>query len=80
MTPYQVLRSGTIDVGRHYGSRGEFGAIAIGHRADLILLTANPLQDVANVQRRDGVMLRGRWLPEAEIQKRLAQIASDFAK
>jgi imidazolonepropionase-like amidohydrolase len=80
MTPYQVLRTGTADVGRHYRSRGDFGNIAIGHRADFILLTANPLADVANVQRRDGVMLRGRWMPEAEIQKRLAQIAADFAK
>lgn len=80
MTPYQVLRTGTANVGRHYISRGDFGQIAIGHRADLILLTANPLQDIANAERRDGVMVRGRWLPEAEIQKRLAQIAADFAK
>lgn len=80
MTPYQVLRSGTIDVGRHYGSRGEFGSIAIGHRADFILLAANPLEDVGHVQRRDGVMLRGRWLPEADIQKRLAEIAAGFAE
>ncbi|MCC7044889.1 MAG: amidohydrolase family protein [Acidobacteria bacterium] len=80
MTPYQVLRTGTADVGRHYRSRGDFGNIAIGHRADFILLTANPLTDVANVQLRDGVMLRGRWMPEAEIQKRLAQIAADFSK
>ncbi len=80
MTPYQVLRSGTIDVGRHYGPRGDFGSIAIGHRADFILLSANPLDNVANVQRREGVMLRGRWLPEAEIQKRLDQIAAAFAR
>jgi imidazolonepropionase-like amidohydrolase len=80
MTPYQVLRTGTANVGRHYMSRGDFGQIAIGHRADLILLTANPLQDIANVQRRDGVMLRGRWMPEAGIQKRLAQIAAESAK
>jgi imidazolonepropionase-like amidohydrolase len=80
MTPYQVLRTGTTNVGRHYLSRGDFGQIAIGHRADLILLTANPLQDIAHAQRRDGVMLRGRWLPEADIQKRLAQIAVESAR
>lgn len=80
MTPFEVLRTGTANVGRHYRSRGDFGNIAIGHRADLILLAANPLQDIANVQRRDGVMLRGRWMPEAEIQKRLAQIALESSK
>jgi len=76
MTPYQVLLSGTANVGRHMRSRGDFGHVAIGHRADLILLSANPLEDVGNVERRDGVMLRGRWLPEAEIQKSLAAIAA----
>jgi hypothetical protein len=35
----------------------------------------NPLSDLRNVARRSGVMVRGRWLPEAEIQKRLAGIA-----
>lgn len=75
MTPYQVLVSGTSAVGRHFRSQGSFGRIAIGFRADLILLSANPLEDIANVQARDGVMLRGRWMPETEIQERLAAIA-----
>jgi imidazolonepropionase-like amidohydrolase len=79
MTPYQVLRSGTASVGAHFRTEGNFGTIAIGKRADLILLSANPLADVANVQRRDGVMVAGRWLPESEIQMRLAEIARNFA-
>ena len=79
MTPYEVLRSGTAAVGAHFRTEGNFGNIAIGQRADLILLSANPLEDVANVQRREGVMVDGRWLPEAEIQKRLAEIARRFS-
>lgn len=79
MTPYQVLRSGTASVGAHFRTDGNFGNIAIGQRADFILLSANPLEDVANVQRREGVMVHGRWLPESEIQARLAQIARGFA-
>jgi imidazolonepropionase-like amidohydrolase len=75
MTPYQVLVSGTSAVGRHFRSQGTFGRIAIGFRADLILLAANPLEDIANVQAREGVMLRGRWLPESDIQAKLAEIA-----
>ena len=50
--------------------------MAVGRQADLILLEANPLVDVANVSRRAGVMLRGRWLPAAEIDTRLGQIAA----
>jgi hypothetical protein len=41
----------------------------------LILVDANPLQDVGNVTRQSGVMVRGRWLPRAEIQTRLDEIA-----
>lgn len=76
MSIYDVLRSGTSSVGAHLISKGDFGTIAIGHRADFILVDANPLADLANVQKRTGVMLRGRWIPEAEIQKRLAAIAA----
>jgi imidazolonepropionase-like amidohydrolase len=75
LTPYEVLRTGTANIGAHLIGKDSFGHIAIGHRADFILLDANPLADVANVQRRSGVMLRGRWIPEAEIQDRLAGIA-----
>lgn len=75
MTPYQVIKSGTANVGAHMVSHGSFGRIAIGHRADFILVNANPLTDLANLEQRTGVMLRGQWLPEAEIQSRLAAIA-----
>lgn len=44
----------------------EWGTIGAGKRADLLLLHANPLEDIGNLRRRVGVMVRGRWLPEAE--------------
>ena len=47
----------------------------MGKRADLILLDADPLVDIRNTTRRSGVMVRGRWLPQAEIERRLAEIA-----
>ena len=49
------------------------GVLAPGARADLVLLRADPLADVANVRARVGVMVRGRWYPEAELQRRLAR-------
>lgn len=75
MTPYEILRSATRNVGEYFKAKDAFGTIAAGQRADLVLLTANPLADIGNVARRAGVMIRGRWLPEAEIQARLAKIA-----
>lgn len=78
LTPYQILTAGTRNVARYFGAEREFGTVAAGQRADLLLLDANPLADVGNVARRAGVMVRGRWLPESEIQARLARIAGEY--
>ena len=75
LTPYEVLVTGTREPARYFGTPEAFGTVEPGRRADLILLEANPLDDVANVQRRVGVMVRGHWLPEADIQSRLDAIA-----
>jgi imidazolonepropionase-like amidohydrolase len=75
LTPYQALETGTRNVAAFFGTGRETGTIAKGKRADLILLDADPLSDIRNTTRRAGVMLRGRWLPQAEIEKRLAEVA-----
>ena len=79
MTPYQVMASGTRNVAVHFGTLKETGTVETGKRADLLLLDANPLTTVANVQRRAGVMLNGRWLPESEIQRGLEALAAGYS-
>lgn len=74
MTRYQVLRSATQAVAAFYGSERRFGQIAEGLRADLLLVDENPIDDLGALTRRSGVMVKGRWLPESEIQRRLAAI------
>jgi imidazolonepropionase-like amidohydrolase len=64
LTPYEALRAATIDAARCMDAENEWGSIAVGRRADLVLLDANPLDDVAHAKRRVGVVLRGRWLTE----------------
>jgi imidazolonepropionase-like amidohydrolase len=76
LTPYQVLKSGTREPAVHFGAEKEFGTVAVGKRADLILLDANPLADITAMERIAGVMVRGRWLPQAEIRRRLDEIAA----
>jgi imidazolonepropionase-like amidohydrolase len=78
LTPYQALATGTRNVARFLGTPDDFGTVARGRRADLLLLEADPLADIGNVQRRAGVMLGGRWLPEGEIQAGLAGIAGRY--
>jgi imidazolonepropionase-like amidohydrolase len=78
MTPWEILRSGTRAVAVHLGTDAETGTVEVGKRADLILLNDNPLQSIANMQKRAGVMVNGKWLSEAEIQRRLEMIAAFY--
>jgi imidazolonepropionase-like amidohydrolase len=73
---YEIVKSGTANVGQYFKAQDTFGTIAVGQRADLILVDANPLENVSNMEKRSGVMVRGRWLPASEIDARLAKIAA----
>lgn len=72
LSPYDVLLSATRRVGEYLHENA--GTIRVGARADLILLDANPLENIANVRKEVGVMLRGRWLTHPELQRTLQRI------
>ena len=72
LSPYQALTAGTTSVAEYFGTSDHTGTVAAGKQADLILLDANPLVSITNTQRIAGVVLRGRWIPRAEIDTRLA--------
>ena len=71
LTPYQALETGTRNVALFLDTEERTGTVAAGKRADLLLVAADPLEDVSNAGRITGVMLAGRWLPRAEIARRL---------
>ena len=75
MTPYEVLEIGTRRPAEYFDAADQFGTIAVGRRADLILLEANPADDIGSVRNRVGVMVNGRWIPADEIERRLREIA-----
>ncbi len=79
-TSFEVLQSGTRSVAEYFGTLAETGTVETGKRADLILLEANPLASLSNLERRAGVMVRGRWIPEREIQERLEKLAAAASK
>jgi imidazolonepropionase-like amidohydrolase len=74
LTPYQALATGTRNVARHLGTAGPRFTIRDVDRANLLLLDGNPLENIANTSRIAGVMIRGRWIPRTEIDKRLAEL------
>ena len=71
LSPYEALYSGTVAVAEFLGSNG--GVVAPGRAADLVLLDANPLDDIRNSRRIHGVMLRGAWHDAADLEARLRQ-------
>jgi len=73
--PYKILESGTIGPAKYFGAEGQYGTIQTGSVADLILLGANPLDDIANTSRIEGVFVRGQYLSKEEIAMRLEEIA-----
>jgi hypothetical protein len=78
LTPFEALRAGTSDAARCMGASTEWGTLAVGRRADLLLLAGNPLEDVAHARRPVGVVLKGRWLPGEELQAELERRAVAF--
>ena len=83
LTPYQTLVAGTAAAGnwisRDVRRADRFGHVAVGERADLLLLSANPLEDVNNTDRIEGVMAAGRWLPAERLRALRDSIAKEYA-
>lgn len=78
LTPYQILAAGTRNPAIYLKAESEFGTVATGKRADLILVDDNPLKDVANLAKRSGVVLRGQWLPQEKLQHMLDDLAATY--
>jgi imidazolonepropionase-like amidohydrolase len=78
LSNYAALEAATRNPAMFFGTFAQTGTIEKGKRADLVLLDANPLDDVANTQKRSGVMLKGKYYPQAEMNQWLDEIAPRF--
>jgi imidazolonepropionase-like amidohydrolase len=73
-TPEQALTIATRDAARFMGQEQEWGTLAVGKRADLLLLESNPLQDISATRRIAGVVAQGRWLPASRLKEMTAAV------
>jgi imidazolonepropionase-like amidohydrolase len=73
LTPYQALRTGTVNVAS-YLKLADSGLIKPGAVADLVLINGNPLQDIRQTQNIQGVVVNGRWLSKSEIDAGLKKL------
>jgi imidazolonepropionase-like amidohydrolase len=72
LSPFQALTTATRNPAEFLGATAEWGTIETGKRADLVLLAANPLEDIRNTQRIEAVAMGGKWLARAELQQLIA--------
>jgi hypothetical protein len=73
LSPYDALRTGTVNVGK-FLNRPDIGLVKEGAVADLVLLKSNPLENIAHSKTIAGVMIGGRFLSEAEIAAELKKL------
>ena len=62
LTPFEALKASTTHPREYLGELGEAGTIVVGKRAELLLLAANPLENIANTRKIMGVMYKRNWL------------------
>lgn len=74
LTPYQALRTGTVNVAEYLNQSATSGTIAPGKQADLVLLNGNPLEDITQTTRIEGVLLGDRWLPKGYLDGELRKL------
>ena len=79
LTPAEALRTATINPARFLGLTDSLGTVAAGKVADLVLLDANPLADIANTKRIRAVIQGGRLLNRSVLDAMLAQAKSRAA-
>ncbi len=77
-TPYQALRTATVNPALYFHQSDQWGTIETGKRADMVLLDGNPLENIANTTRIAGVVLRGRWLEEADLRTDLERVPQQY--
>src|SRR5579859_468081 len=73
-TPLEALQTATLNPAKFLGMEDRLGTIEKGKLADLVLLDANPLDEIRNTQKIAGVVANGRYFSRADLDKLLAGI------
>jgi glyoxylase-like metal-dependent hydrolase (beta-lactamase superfamily II) len=78
LTPFEALATATTEAAEFAGQSEQFGMIEPGLWADLLILTANPLETTANLVEQAGVVVRGVWLSRQDLSQRLDELAAGY--
>jgi imidazolonepropionase-like amidohydrolase len=73
-TPLEALQTATLNPARFFDMEEQFGTVEKGRLADLVFLSANPLEDIANTQKIAGVVSNGHYYSRADLDKMLTRV------
>lgn len=73
-TPMEALQTATINPAKFLGMEDRLGTVEKGKVADLVLLEANPLEDIRNTQKIAAVVVSGRYLSRTDLDGMLAAV------
>jgi imidazolonepropionase-like amidohydrolase len=79
-TPMEALQTATLNPAKFLGMDDRLGTIEKGKFADLVLLDANPLDDIRNTQKIAAVIVNGRYFSRAELDGMLAGVEAAASK
>jgi imidazolonepropionase-like amidohydrolase len=74
LTPLEALQTATLNPAKYLDQLDTFGTVEKGKIADLVLLDADPLDDIQSVRKISAVVVDGRYLPKVELEKMLAEV------
>jgi len=74
LTPFEALRTGTVNVGHYLGEEDRTGKVLPGFHADLLLLSVNPLETLPFGHAIEGVILQGEYLSREELDELLEEV------
>ena len=74
LTAYEAIKTGTVNIGTYLGEPNLTGKVAPGYRADLILLSTNPLESIPFMSFIEGVIYQGNYISREELDDLLSEI------
>lgn len=78
LSNYEALKTATVNPATWWGKAGTSGVVTEGADADLVLLAANPLEDISNTLKIEGVVLDGNWLARHKLDALQEEVAAAY--
>ena len=79
LTPLEILQMTTLNGAEFLSREATMGAVEVGKNADLVMLDANPIADVANLDKISGVFLKGKYFSKAALDQLKGGVAAVYA-